>query len=186
MDDAEIVQLYWDREERAIQETAEKYGNYCHSIIRNILTSQEDIEECVNDTFLNAWNAIPPHRPNTLSTFLGKIARNLALNRYRHNHAMKRGSSQLPAVWDELSDFLSDQSQVENMVDHRELVRAINQFLASLPAKQRALFLCRYWYFDSISELSARLGMTENHVSVTLSRLRARLRSYLLERGFDL
>ena len=107
MDDAQIVQLYWDRNEQAIHATSDKYGNYCTSIAKNILGNQEDAEECVNDTYLNAWNAMPPHRPSILSAFLGKITRNLSFNRYKHNTADKRGGGEIPAVLEELSDLVS-------------------------------------------------------------------------------
>ena len=186
MEDAKIVQLYWDRDEAAISATAEKYGGYCGAIARHILDSPEDAEECVNDTYLCAWKAMPPHRPNILSVFLGRITRNLALNRYRHNKAAKRGGSHLPAVLEELSDTISARDNVEQEADRRELVRMIDAFLAGLSAQQRTMFLRRYWYFDSIAEIGARLGMTENHVSVILSRLRRKLRAYLLERGIAL
>ena len=148
MDDAKIVQLYWDRDEQAIPATADKYGNYCTSIAKNILGNQQDAEECVNDTYMSAWNAMPPHRPNILSVFLGKLTRNLSLNRYKHNHAAKRGGGQVPVILDEIMEFVSGT--------------------------------------DSISDIALRFGMTENHVSVTLSRLRLELRNYLFERGFDL
>ena len=186
MDDAKIVQLYWDRNEQAVPATSDKYGNYCASIAGNILGSHEDAEECVNDTYLNAWNAMPPHRPGILSTFLGKITRNLALNRYKHNTAGKRGGGQAMAVLDELAELVSDTDGVEQEIDRRELVRAIDDFLDRLPTDKRRIFVCRYWYFDSISDLAIRFGMTENHVSVTLNRLRLKLHSYLLERGFEL
>lgn len=185
MDDREIVQLYWDRNEQAIPATNAKYGGYCASIARNILGSKEDAEECVNDTYLNAWNSMPPHRPRVLSTFLGRITRNLALNRYKHRAADKRGGGQLLLILDELSDCLSDKHDVEQEIDRRELVGAINDFLAGLSADKRNIFICRYWYFDSVSDIGARLGMTENHVSVTLNCLRSKLRRHLLERGFD-
>ena len=107
MDDANIVQLYWDRNEQAIPATADKYESYCTSIAKNILGNHEDTEECVNDTYLNAWNSMPPHRPSILSTFLGKIVRNLSFNRYKHNTADKRGGGELPVVLEELSDLVS-------------------------------------------------------------------------------
>ncbi len=186
MDDREIVQLYWDRNELAIPATSEKYGKYCTSIAKNILGNVEDAEECVNDTYLNAWNSIPPHRPALLSTFLGEITRNLSLNRYKRNMAGKRGSGQIHLVLDELSDFISDTEDVENEIDLKELINAINNFLATLPRNKRDVFVCRYWYFDSISDIGKRFNMTENNVSVTLNRTRTKLRKYLLERGFDL
>lgn len=186
MDDEKIVRLYWERNEQAIPATAEKYGSYCTSIARNILGNREDAEECVNDTYLNAWNAIPPYRPGILSTFLGKITRNLALNRYRRNTAEKRGGGEVPAVLEEVALFVSDTDSMEQAIDRRELVQAIDRFLSRLPADKRRIFVCRYWYFDSISDIAARFGMTPNHVSVTLSRLRQKLHDDLLERGFEL
>lgn len=186
MDDAAIVQLYWDRSEQAIPATSEKYGKYCAVIARNILGNPEDAEECVNDALLNAWNAIPPHRPQDLSAFLGKLVRNLALNRYKHNTAHKRGGGQTTAALDEIAELVSDTDGVEREIDRRELVRALDDFLSTLSAEKRSLLVRRYWYFDSIPDIAARFQMTENHVSVTLSRLRRKLHSYLLEGGFEL
>jgi RNA polymerase sigma-70 factor (ECF subfamily) len=186
MDDEQIVQLYWDRDEGAIPATSEKYGSYCTVIAKNILGNHEDAEECVNDTYLSAWNAMPPQRPSVLSTFLGKITRNLSLNRYKHNTAEKRGGGEAAAVLDELLGMVSDTDSVEREIDRRELVNAMDAFLGTLPQKKRALFVCRYWYFDSISAIASRFGMTENNVSVSLNRIRLKLRDYLLERGFEL
>ena len=186
MDDAKIVQLYWDRNEQAILATADKYGNYCASIAKNILGNHEDAEECVNDTYLNAWNSMPPHRPSILSTFLGKIVRNLSIKRYKHNTADKRGGGQATVVLDEIAEFVSDADSVEQESDRKELVTAIDSFLDRLPADKRNIFICRYWYFDSISDIANRFRMTENNVSVTLNHLRLKLHNYLLERGFEL
>ena len=186
MDDTMIVRLYWDRNEQAIPITAAKYGSYCTSIAKNILGSHEDAEECVNDTYLNAWNSMPPHRPAVLSAFLGKITRNLSLKRYDYNTAHKRGGGQAALVLDEIAEFLSDTDSVEQEIDRRELVRAIDSFLDRLPTHKRNIFVCRYWYFDSVSHIADRFGMTENNVSVILSRLRLKLHNYLLERGFEL
>jgi len=186
MDDAKIVQLYWDRDEQAIPATSAKYGNYCNAIAQNILINKEDAEECVNDTYLQAWNSIPPHRPRILSTFLGKITRNLALNRRKHNFADKRGGSEADVVFDEIADFLSDTDSVEQTIERKELIRAIDAFLDTLSAQKRCIFVCRYWYFDSISDIADRCGMTENRISVILHRLRLKLHNYLLERGFEL
>ena len=186
MDDTKIVQLYWDRNEQAIPATANKYGNYCTSIAKNILGNHEDAEECVNDTYLNAWNSIPPHRPSILSAFLGKIVRNLSIKRYKHNTADKRGGGQATVVLDEIADFVSDTDNVEQEIDCKELVRAIDSFLDRLPSNKKSIFVCRYWYFDSISDIANRFGMTENNVSVMLNRLRLKLHNYLLERGFEL
>lgn len=186
MDDAKIVQLYWDRNEQAISVTANKYGNYCTSIAINILGNREDAEECVNDTYMNAWNSMPPHRPNILSTFLGKIVRNLSFNRYKHNTADKRGGGELPVVLDELSDLVSGKDDVEQESEHKELVKSIDAFLDTLSPEKRSIFISRYWYTDSISEIAVRHGMNDGAVSMTLNRLRLKLHNYLLERGFEL
>ncbi len=186
MDDAKIVQLYWDRNEQAIPATADKYGNYCTAIARNILSNHEDAEECVNDTYLNAWNSMPPHRPSILSTFLGKITRNLSLNRCRRNTADKRGGSQATVVLDEIAEFVSNKDSVEQEVDRKELVRTIDTFLSTLSAEKRGIFVRRYWYFDTTADIASRFGMTENAISVTLHRLRRKLHNHLLERGFKL
>ena len=186
MEDGSIVQLYWDRDEQAIPATAEKYGNYCASIAKNILDRREDAEECVNDTYMSAWNAMPPHRPQILSAFLGKLTRNLSLNRYKQNTAGKRGGGEAPVVLEEIAELVSDTDGVEQEIDRRELIAAIDAFLDRLPADTRGIFVCRYWYFESISHIASRFGRTENQISAVLSRLRPKLRSYLSERGFDL
>ena len=186
MEDAAIVALYWARDERAIPATAERYGGYCAAISRNILGSREDAEECVNDTYLRAWNAMPPHRPRVLSTFLGKIVRNLSLNRWQRERAEKRGGGVLPAVLDELAEVVSGAEDVERKVEETALISAINDFLSQLSPERRSMFICRYWRTDSISDIAARRGLTEGAVTMTLSRLRKALRSELLERGFTL
>ena len=186
MDDVKIVQMYFDRDEQAIPATADKYGNYCTSIANNILGNHEDAEECVNDTYLNTWSAIPPHRPKMLSTFLGKIVRNLAFNRYKHNTADKRGGGEITAVLDELAGCVSGNEDTEQAYEYKELVGAINDFLSTLPAHKRNIFVCRYWYTDSISDIAARFDMTYSAVSMMLNRLRAKLHNYLIERGYEL
>ena len=185
MEDDKIVQLYWDRDETAITATSDKYGAYCLFISRNILGNNEDAQECVNDTYLKAWNTIPPHRPAMLSTFLGKITRNLSFDRYKANRRDKRGGSQTELVLDELNEIISDKSS-EAEFDRVELISAINGFLSELPQDKRKMFVCRYWYAYSIPEIAKRFGMTENNVSVSLNRTRQKLRNYLKERGFDL
>lgn len=129
---------------------------------------------------------MPPHKPNILSTFLGKITRNLSINRYKHNNADKRGSGELPLVLDELLDLVSDTDDIESEIEHRELTNAIDTFLSTLSVKKRGIFVRRYWYFDNISSIASHFGMTENNVSVTLNRIRLKLHNYLLERGFEL
>lgn len=186
MEDIKIVQLYWDRDQKAIFETATKYGNYCTSIAKNILGNDEDAEECVSDTYMNAWNSMPPHRPNMLSTFLGKITRNLSFNRYKHNHANKRGGSEISAVLDELSECVSGKDNVEQEIEYKELANVIDSFLDTLSFKKRNIFICRYWYTDSISEIAKQFHMRENTVSMTLHRIRLKLQKYLMERGYEL
>lgn len=185
MEDDKIVQLYWDRDEAAINATSDKYGAYCLSISRNILDNNEDAQECVNDTYLKAWNTIPPHRPAMLSTFLGKITRNLSFDRYKANRRDKRGGSQTALVLDELGEIIADK-RTDDEIDRKELLESINSFLSSLQPDKRKSFVLRYWYAYSIPEIAKRFGMTENNVSVSLNRTRQKLKNYLKERGFDL
>ena len=186
MDDAQIVQLYWNRDEQAIPVTGEKYGSYCKKIAKNIVGNQEDAEECVNDTYLNAWNAMPPHRPSVLSTFLGKITRNVAFNKYKHNTADKRGGGEQAVILDELAECVSDNNDIDNAIDRKELIKTINSFLENLPQDKRNIFVRRYWYSDSISDIAQRYSMKDGTVSVTLNRLRLKFHNYLLEGGYDL
>ena len=186
MQDEQIVQLYWNREERAISAIAEKYGKYCSAIAINILGNRQDAEECVNDTYLKAWNSIPPHRPAVLSAFLGKITRNLSLNRFRYNTAAKRGGSELPLVLDELSEIVAGRDDVENELKDKELLEAIQTFLRSLSPKKRSIFGSRYWKTESVSQIAARHGMSAGAVSMLFGRLRENLRKDLLKRGIDL
>ena len=178
--------MYWERDQNAITETEIKYGNYCTSIAINILGNNEDAEECVNDTYMNAWNSMPPHRPTMLSTFLGKITRNLSFNRYKHNYADKRGGSEISAVLDELSECVSGNSNVEQEIEYKELVKAIDSFLDTLSPEKRSIFVCRYWYTDSISEIAKQFHMRENTVSMTLNRIRLKLKNYLIDGGYEL
>lgn len=186
MEDTKIVQLYWNRDQNAITETAVKYGNYCTSIAKNILGNNEDAEECVNDTYLNAWNSMPTHWPEQLSTFLGKITRNLSFNKYKHHHADKRGGGEIALVLDELIDCVSDTNTVEQIIDRQELIKAINSFVRSLSIEKRNIFVRRYWYADSVSEIAKDYRMLQGSVSKTLERTRKQLKTYLMERGFEL
>lgn len=186
MDDESIVQLYWDRNESAISESAKRYGAYCTSIAHNILSDPADAEECVNDTWFHAWNAMPPHKPSILSAFLGKITRNLSFDRYRRLHREKRGGNNIDAALDELAECVSGVDDAERRWAEKELIEEIDRFLFSLPEDKRSLFILRYWYVDSIAEIASRAGMSENNVSVSLSRIRSKLKAHLIERGFDL
>lgn len=140
----------------------------------------------MNDTYLNTWNSIPTNRPKMLSTYLGKIVRNLSFNIYKKNKAKKRGYGQVAMVLDELAELLADSKNTEEDLNHKLLADTINSFLAKLPAEKRKIFVCRYWYADSLKDISKKFGMTENNVSVTLNRLRTKLHNYLIERGFEL
>lgn len=186
MQDEKIVQLYWERNEQAITETSEKYGHYCTKIAYNILCSSEDAQECVNDTYVNAWSSLPPHKPKILSTFLGKIVRNLSFNRYKHEHALKRGGGETALVLDELCEIVSDKEDVESAVSRKELVKALNEFISKLTKEKRYMFIRRYWYTDSVKDIAEKCGLSENSVSVELNRTRKKLCDYLKRKGFDL
>ncbi|MBP0977630.1 MAG: sigma-70 family RNA polymerase sigma factor [Oscillospiraceae bacterium] len=183
MDDKIIIQHYWDRNEIALTETAEKYDSFCRSIAENILHNREDAKECVNDTYLKTWNSLPPNRPRIFPAFLGRIVRNLAFDRYDHLTASKRGGGQIDVVLDELEECIPDAS-TEPGRDESDLSEAINDFVGSLPERNRIVFVMRYWYTDSIADIASELHMTESNVAVILSRLRNRLRTHLTERGF--
>ena len=182
LEDAAIISLYWRRDAQAIPATAEKYGSYCTAVARNILRDQRDAEECVNDTYLAVWNAIPPQKPDPLRTFVCKIARNLAAAKYHANTAKKR-NSRYDAALDELEGCLAAGGSVEEAYDAKELSEAINAFLSSLSYTDRFLFVRRYWYSDSMQDIAAMIGSTANSVAVRLYRLREKLRHYLIREG---
>ena len=186
MDDSQILELYRARSENAIAETANKYGKYCHYIARNILHDNEESEECVNDTYLKAWEVIPPQHPKQLSTFLGKITRNLALNKYKHDTTQKRGAGQVSLALDELQECLPDGSDVEQVVDELVLTETLNRFLASLPIETRKVFMQRYWYLCSIKEIAADFNISESKVKMLLLRARNELKKTLEKEGFHL
>ena len=176
MDDKEIIALYFARSEEAIGESEKKYGAYCRTIAGNILPDRADAEECVSDTWLRAWGAIPPNRPERLGAFLGRITRNLALDRLRSNKG---------AVREELSECLTLGDPTAGMVDRVVLTAALDRFLAGLPQKKRKLFLRRYWYFSTVEELARDFGMSESGVKMTLLRLRRELRAQLKQEGIE-
>ncbi|MDE5569244.1 MAG: sigma-70 family RNA polymerase sigma factor [Ruminococcus sp.] len=186
MEDKDIVQLYWDRNERAIAETSVKYGRYCTSIAMNILNNHEDAEECVNETYLNTWNTIPPHKPSMLSTFLGKIVRNLSFNKYKHTHSIKRGGDEISLILDELSEVVSGKESVEDDIIRNELIKTVDDFINTLSENKRYIFIRRYWYSDNITAIANQCGRTENSIYVELSRIRKKLRDYLTERDYDI
>ena len=184
MEDRDIIALYFARAESAITETAQKYGAYCRTIANRILKSPQDTEECLSDTWLGAWNAIPPQKPGCLRLFLGRITRNLALDRYAYYHAEKRGSG-FTAVLDELAECVSG-SSLEEDFDAALLGEAISRYLASCKAEARQAFLRRYWYSDSIRDIARAFHCSEARVKSMLHRTRQGLRAYLTEEGFTL
>ena len=183
MDDTQIVELYWARKESAIEETAAKYGSYCRSIAGNILQNQDDAEECVNDTWLGAWNSMPPHRPSVLSTFLGKLTRRISIDKWRHVNAKKRGDGQLPLILSELEDCISDGKSIEEETERKLLAEVIAAFVKSLPETEQKVFLCRYWYMDSVGAIASRFRFSESKVKSMLSRTREKLRVRLEKEG---
>lgn len=186
MEDSRIVELYWERSEEAIAESAEKYGGYCQGIAYGILRNLHDAEECVSDTWLRAWNAIPPQRPRKLAAFLGKITRNLSLDRYRKNTAKSRGGNQVQAALEELEKFLPAGESPEQELEEAELVQSLEAFLHGLSQEKRQVFLLRYWYFRPVQEIAWQLQMSESKVSSILFRARKELRQHLEKEGITL
>lgn len=186
MDDKQIVDLFWERSEKAIFETQKKYGRYCHYISYNILHSDEDAEECVNDTLAKAWNTIPPSKPNHLPAFLGKIIRNLSLDRYEKYHAEKRGYGQVSCALDELQECLPGSNNTLCIAEDMVLREALNTFLLSLPTAKRKIFMRRYWYFSTIKEISTDYQISESKVKMILLRTRNSLKAFLEKEGVEI
>ena len=180
MEDEQIVFLYWERDENAIRETEIKYGRYCHAIAYHILDSHEDAEECVNDTWNGAWNAMPPEKPTRLSSFLARITRNIAIDRYRHNNAQKRTAEVEVAMEEYWECIPNGEASVEDML---ALKQAINGFLARLDARSRVIFMRRYWYSMPIKAIADSMRLSESHVSVILHRTRSKFKDYLTKEG---
>lgn len=186
MEDKDIITLYWERSEEAIRATAAKYGGYCAAIIRRVLGDGRDSEECLNDTWLGAWNAIPDNRPQYLAPFLGKIARRLAFNRFRADRAEKRGGGELPLVLEELGGCVPAVPSAAQAVEDGELEAEINRFLHALPPRDCDVFLRRYWYGESLAEITGRYGLKLNTVKTSLYRTREKLRRHLEQEGYAL
>lgn len=183
MDDEKIVELYWSRSESAISETAAKYGNYCYSIAYNILINNEDAEESVSDTYLAAWEAMPPRRPSILASFLGKITRNLSIDRWRSRNRYKRGGGEIILALEELEDCAGDRETVEKAYERKQLALVFNRFLEELPETERRIFLCRYWYMDSICDIANYFSFSNSKVTSMLHRSRGKLRAVLKKEG---
>ena len=184
MDDQSIVALFWDRSEQAIAETDRKYGAYCYSIAYHALANSEDAEESVSDTYMAAWNQLPPHRPSILATFLGKITRRISINRWKAKNTAKRGGGQITLTLEELDDCVDGKQNIERAYESHELVWAFNRFLETLPETERDVFLRRYWFFDSIADIAESFGFAQSKVTSMLYRTRGKLRKQLEKEGF--
>ena len=182
MEDQGIVELFFGRSEQAIVETDKKYGGYCYTIAYNILASREDSEESVSDTYFSAWNTIPPRKPTLLQAFLGKITRHISIDRWRKQSAQKRGGKEMILALEELGECV-DIRGMETEITSRELTRVLNGFLASLPETERNVFLCRYWYVDSIEAIVRITGFSQSKVTSMLHRTRQKLWKKLGEEG---
>ena len=186
MDDAQIIELYWSRDARAIAETECKYGAYCLTVARNILSSPEDAEECVNSTWLQAWNTMPPHRLGRLRLFLARITRNLSFNRYNELHAAKRGCGELSLVLDELAECADGKADVAGEYEARELGVCIRQFVSALPEREAGIFIRRYFFTEPIADIARQFQMSAKNVAVTLSRTRNKLKDHLRKEGYTI
>lgn len=185
MEDRELIELYWTRSETAISESDIKYGKYLRYIANNILHNYQDSEECVNDTYLRAWKSIPPERPDKPAVFLGKITRNLALDKYRKTKASKRGGGEFPISLEELNEYIGSLKCTDEVLDHIVLKDIFNSFLKHLPKSDRIIFMRKYWYFCSIKEISEDMRISQSKVKMSLLRSRSKLKS-LLEKEGDL
>ena len=185
MEDQGILELFFARSEQAIAETDRKYGGYCYSIAYNILSSKEDSEESVSDTYLAAWNTIPPRKPNFLNAFLGKITRHISIDRWRKCSAQKRGSGEVALALEELTECVSGQPGIEEQMIQREIVVSLNRFLASLSVDDRTVFLCRYWYVNSMEEIARKTGFSLGKIKSMLHRTRKKLAASLQKEGLE-
>ena len=183
MEDRAIVDLYWQRSDRAISETEAKYGRYCRTVAFNLLNSIEDSEECVNDTWLRAWNLMPDKRPALLSAFLGGITRNLAISMYRRRTSKKRGGGETALALEELSGCIPSDADPQREYESREFARALGRFVSGLPETERRVFIARYWYLTSVADISARARFSQSKTKSILFRTRGKLRKYLREEG---
>jgi RNA polymerase sigma-70 factor (ECF subfamily) len=184
MEDKEIVELYWRRDERAIAESAAKYGAYCRSVAGRILRNDEDTEECVSDTWLHAWNAMPTDRPERLSLYLGRLSRWLSLNRLRDRERLRRGGGEVTLALEELDELIPAASDTEKAVEQRELSRCIKNYVNQMKEPERSVFLCRYWYLAPIGEIASRFGFGESKVKSMLLRSRRKLKAELEKEGY--
>ena len=185
MDDEQIVALYFARDERAIEQTKKKYDRYCRYIAENILPSYEDVEECVSDAYLKAWNTIPPQHPDSLAGYMGMLTRQISFDRYRGSHRLKRGGGEMALILDELEDCIEDKSS-SSVEDKVVLQDALNRFFTALPQRVRIVFLQRYWYMCTIEQIADETGLSPGNVKVMLHRTRRSFKDYLEKEGIDI
>ena len=183
MEDERIIEMYWQRDEQAVHETAVKYGSYCRAIAMQIVQNGEDAEECVNDTYLRVWNRVPPERPLRLAAYLGAITRRLALDRWRRRQADRRGGGQVALSLEELGVCMPAGHFVEDALDEKEAAALISDFIRALPRAEGDVFLRRYWYFDSVEQIADRYGYSQSKVKMILKRTRDKLREVLEKEG---
>lgn len=183
MNDSQIVDLYWQRNERAIAETADRYGSYCYKIAYNILADSEDSEECVNDTWHGAWNSMPENRPPVLAPYLAKMTRWLSLKRLRERNALKRSGNEISTALEELSEALDSGEDVQKQLELNELCKAIDSFLDGIDEQMRNVFIARYWFLLPVNQIAKRFNFSESKVKTMLMRTRIRLKTYLEEEG---
>ena len=181
IDDEKIIEMLFERSEQAIRELDIKYGKICHNLSYNIVNNRQDAEECVNDAYLGAWNAIPPVRPNPLLSYIVKIVRNISLKIYWRKEAAKRSSHYTIAL-EEIEACIADQKTVEDEIEARELARIIEDFLDTLTVENRVIFMRRYWFADSYKDIAELVGLSEKNISVRLTRIREKMKQYLIER----
>ena len=180
-DDKKIIDLFFERSEQGIRELDMKYGKICHSLSYNIVNNRQDAEECVNDAYLGAWNTIPPARPDPLLSYIVKIVRNISLKIYWRKEAAKRSGHYTIAL-EEIEGCIADRETVEEEIEARELARIIEEFLDTLTAENRVIFLRRYWFADSYKDIAEFVGLTEKNISVRLTRIREKMKQYLIGR----
>ena len=181
IDDEKIIEMFFERSEQGIRELDIKYGKICHNLSYNIVNSRQDTEECVNDAYLGAWNAIPPVHPNPLLSYIVKIVRNISLKIYWRKEAAKRSGHSTIAL-EEIEGYIADPKTVEDEIEARELARIIEEFLNTLTLENRVIFMRRYWFADSYKDIAEFIGLSEKNISVRLTRIREKMKQYLIER----
>ncbi len=183
MEDNQIIELFMSRSENAINETMSMYGKYCYAIAFSLLANSEDASECVNDTFLAAWNSIPPNHPSNLSLYLGRITRRISIDRLRRTHAIKRGGSELTLALEELDECIHTSENIEHTLEVKELSVAINDFLSTLSQTERDVFVCRYWFLASVKTISEKFKFSQSKTKAILYRTRTKLKAFLIKEG---